>query len=107
MTTKPHRVQRKRTKGWRKPKNTIYVGRGTIWGNPFPISKNCTPEMAVERFAMHLHSYFSWVLGKPYGGKEYEDWIGPLRGKNLMCYCPLNQPCHADILLELANARKK
>jgi hypothetical protein len=27
-----------------------------------------------------------------------------LRGKNLACWCPLDQPCHADVLLELANA---
>lgn len=29
----PERVQRKRTKGWRMPANTIYVGRPTHWGN--------------------------------------------------------------------------
>jgi len=26
-----------------------------------------------------------------------------LRGKNLACWCALDQPCHADVLLELAN----
>ncbi len=30
--------------------------------------------------------------------------ISELRGKNLACWCPLDQPCHADVLLELANA---
>ena len=29
-----------------------------------------------------------------------------LRGKNLACWCPLGSPCHADVLLELANKRK-
>lgn len=29
--------------------------------------------------------------------------IAELRGKNLACWCPLDQPCHADVLLELAN----
>ena len=33
----PIRIQRKRTKGWRMPPNTVYVGRPTIWGNPFPV----------------------------------------------------------------------
>jgi hypothetical protein len=28
-----------------------------------------------------------------------------LRGKSLACWCPLDQPCHADVLLELANAK--
>jgi hypothetical protein len=27
-----------------------------------------------------------------------------LLGKDLACWCPLGQPCHADVLLELANA---
>lgn len=31
----PERIQRKRNKGWRMPPNTLYVGRPTIWGNPF------------------------------------------------------------------------
>jgi hypothetical protein len=30
-------------------------------------------------------------------------YLGELRGKNLACWCPLDQPCHADVLLELAN----
>ncbi|KMS57958.1 hypothetical protein V473_07255 [Sphingobium cupriresistens LL01] len=30
--------------------------------------------------------------------------IANLRGKNLACWCPLDQPCHADVLLEIANA---
>ena len=31
------------------------------------------------------------------------DWLAPLRGHDLACWCPLDQPCHADVLLELAN----
>jgi hypothetical protein len=30
-------IQRKRTKGWKSPPNTIYVGRPSIWGNPFTV----------------------------------------------------------------------
>ena len=33
----PTRVWRKRTAGWRMPANTVYVGRGSRWGNPFKI----------------------------------------------------------------------
>ena len=29
--------------------------------------------------------------------------LAALRGKDLACWCPLDQPCHADVLLELAN----
>ena len=31
----PERIQRKRTLGWRTQPNTVYVGRGSKWGNPF------------------------------------------------------------------------
>ena len=30
--------------------------------------------------------------------------LAELRGRDLACWCPLDQPCHADVLLELANA---
>ncbi len=33
-----------------------------------------------------------------------QDDFYQLRGKDLACWCPLDQPCHADVLLELANA---
>ena len=36
MVTKPRRIQRKAVRGWRLPPDTIYVGRGSKWGNPFP-----------------------------------------------------------------------
>jgi hypothetical protein len=26
-----------------------------------------------------------------------------LRGVNLVCWCPLDQPCHADVLIKIAN----
>ncbi len=32
-----------------------------------------------------------------------EDVRRELRGKNLACWCPSDQPCHADVLLEVAN----
>lgn len=34
---RPQRIQRKRTKGWRMPEGAVYVGRPTVYGNPFPI----------------------------------------------------------------------
>jgi hypothetical protein len=32
-----------------------------------------------------------------------EDYLAPIRGHSLACWCPLDQPCHADVLLHLAN----
>lgn len=85
------RIQRKRTKGWRMPKGAIYVGRPSQWGNPF------TGEQAVLCFEIYLRvwkrqDYFSC-----------ENYLAPLRGHDLACWCPLDKPCHADVLLRLAN----
>ena len=32
-----------------------------------------------------------------------DDVTRELRGRDLACYCPLDQPCHADVLLAIAN----
>ena len=87
----PQRIQRKRTKGWQKPANTVYVGRGTRWGNPFLASNEGGPQKAVDLYAAHLSAPFNAAARTH------------LAGKNLMCWCPLSEPCHAEVLLELAN----
>ena len=103
----PRRIQRQRTKGWRMPENAVYVGRPSRWGNPFEVGTDVTPQMAVERYALHLRDYFGWVdetfrrafYPWPVKSTELEAWVAPLRGKDLACWCPLDQPCHADVLL--------
>lgn len=69
------------------PEGAVYVGRPTKWGNPYrrPLSSD-----AVRMYAQ-----------KPPQAAILE--IEQLRGKDLACWCPLDQPCHADVLLELAN----
>ena len=120
---KPVRVQRKRVKGFNlqaaSPNGlpVVYVGRPSRWGNPFEVTPEYSRELAVQMYALHLSSYFGWVVretarawkGWPVQSTEFEDWIRPLRGKNLACWCGIRYnnderiPCHADILLELAN----
>ena len=87
---KPQRIQRKRTKGWTMPDNTLYVGRPSKWGNPFTVAEYGQGG-AVVKFRDYINHSF-----------EYDD-IKQLRGKNLACWCRLDEPCHADVLLELAN----
>ena len=84
----PVRIQRKRTKGWKMPANTVYVGRGSKWGNPFTFANSGRVHPAL-RFACEVAPLLD---------------VSPLRGKNLACWCALDQPCHADAILELANA---
>lgn len=92
----PIRVQLRRTKGWRKPDNTVVVSRPSKWGNPYAGDSNC-----LDRARMT--TLFRNLMARP----EKADFIAAvksdLRGKNLACWCPLNQPCHADVLLEIAN----
>lgn len=109
----PERIQRRRTKGWRMPENTVYVGRGSKWGNPWREGSTgwtikpgglidrephdpLTREQAVESYRNSVEWYANET--------EYAEYIrATLRGKNLACWCPLDQPCHADVLLEIAN----
>jgi hypothetical protein len=101
----PNRIQRKRTKGWKMPTGTLYVGRPTKWGNPF------TGQDAIKRYREIFVE--SIVLLKPgdtmfFNGREYTvDDLKELRGKDLVCWCPLNTPCHADELLEIVNREDK
>lgn len=79
------------------PENTVYVGRGSKWGNPFVVGEHGTAEECVEKFAMDIGWHNSRL------GFDLED-IEELRGKNLACWCKDGAPCHADVLLEIANA---
>jgi hypothetical protein len=94
---KPKRIQVRRVKGWRMPANTVYVGRPTKWGNPFPVAVYGREE-AVRRFEAQ---YRESLMREPIITRQMLD--RDLRGKNLACWCPLDQPCHADVLLRLAN----
>lgn len=104
----PVRVQRKRTKGWKMPENTVYVGRPGKWGNPYvvgveewdPRSRNMgtvTPKTVDE--CIELYKVFILEVNKNFT----ENNIHELKGKNLACFCSLDQPCHADVLLKIAN----
>ncbi len=100
----PIRVQRKRTKGWKMPENTVYVGRPTKWGNPFRVSGD--HDLAVYAFRCYLDGVSNPAIRNGhYDGKVAPtiEEIKTLKGKNLACFCPLDKPCHADILLEIAN----
>lgn len=107
MVEKPRRVQLRRTKGWRMPENTVKVDRtNKQFGNIFTIG--CRPSHFSSELPDHCDTieeavacfiYYADCRMQLTGGW----WIRPLRGKNLACWCPLDQPCHADVLLELAN----
>lgn len=105
------RIQRKRTRGWTMPLNTVYVGRPTIWGNPFPIITY--GERALDLYRRWIWSEMSeseMATLSHNGGPNFSladrrqrlNFVR-LRGKNLACWCREESPCHADILLAIAN----
>ena len=89
----PRRFQRSRRAGARLPEGVIVVTRPTKWGNPHPLDLGRAE--AVRRFEADLLA----------GGLRVsvEDARRELRGRDLACYCPLDEPCHADVLLIVAN----
>lgn len=80
------------------PKDAIYVGRPSIWGNPFVIGKDGSREEVVEKYRETL---LFWLDKWP--EKTRYD-LDQLRGKDLVCWCA-PKACHADVLLEIANGR--
>ena len=92
-STMPERIQRRRTKGWRKPDGSICVDRTSKWGNPFVVG-----ERGIRTAGSAVELYRMWLPGQ-----DLYRQLSELTGHDLMCFCPLDQPCHADVLLELAN----
>lgn len=95
--SEPKRIQRKRMKGWKMPENTVYVGRPTKWGNPYKLGWS-GPAGEVVRL------YRAYIEANQQSTERFALPLAELRGKNLACWCPLDQPCHADVLLEIANS---
>ena len=106
----PVRIQRKRTKGWKMPEGAVVCTRPGRWGNAYTVKECGSRQSAVTCFRVSRSTMPS----------EREAIRRELRGKDLVCWChlcprhqsgkPWNQscadcdPCHVDILLEIANA---
>jgi len=91
----PKRIQLKRVRGWRLPENAVSVARPSRWGNPLVIGKHVeTREEAVDGYRQQLEAM---------APDERADFLEPLKGKDLACYCPIGAACHGDLLLEWAN----
>lgn len=116
--SEPKRIQRKRVKGWRMPEGAVYVGRPSKWGNPFHLGTPfCGPTIrSVHTPAEAVAAFRAW-LGRDTLHPMFWDrdliaahvrikaslQRGDLTGHDLACWCPLDQPCHADVLLAVAN----
>jgi hypothetical protein len=100
----------RRKGGWRHDHpNAVVVARPSGFGNPFTIK---AAEAAGFTRRGCVAAFDDWLAGNPWacGADKYEAQrlailcaIPSLRGRDLACWCPLDQPCHADVLLRLAN----
>ena len=106
--TAPKRIRLSRTKGWRKPLSAITVARPTVYGNPFPVTDG-DRATAVARYREWLTNNLANEFANPDGWttRPRRADIEALRGLDLACWCPLDQPCHADVLLDIANQPTK
>jgi hypothetical protein len=100
-----------RRKGWRKPEGVIYVGRPTKWGNPFEIGVHGDRPTVIAM-------YRRWITTgrvpasvdldrdelRTRRRRVLDEAPHELRGHPLACWCKLGEACHADVLLEIANA---
>ncbi|GAA0946644.1 DUF4326 domain-containing protein [Pseudonocardia zijingensis] len=82
-----------RRPGWHKPPGTVYVGRPSRWGNPFDHRRSGGGRARV------VTAYRSWLRRHP---EVVEAARAELAGRPLGCWCPPGEPCHADVLLEVA-----
>ncbi|WP_068082884.1 DUF4326 domain-containing protein [Mycobacterium sp. E1747] len=118
----PERIQRRREKGWRMPEGAIYIGRPSRWGNPFTANM-WGLQTSLDAYSDMVRGFWNPILFHDCDDQDYaiayelrSDWLRrlnyhhpleavryELRGHDLACWCPLDQPCHADVLLELAN----
>lgn len=103
----PERVQLSRKAGWRMPENTVSVARPGRWGNPFKVGDRIQADpsqpTAVCFSQAEAVEAYRHLLAQPQMVKFREEVRSNLRGKNLACWCRPGTPCHADVLLELAN----
>lgn len=108
----PKRIQMSRQHPWRADNpDAVIVARPSKWGNPARVGditpvwretlgwpERHTRESAVDAFRRFVESR----------GATYRRAIRTeLAGHDLACWCPLDQPCHADVLLELANGGER
>jgi hypothetical protein len=93
----PRRLQLSRKNGYRLPQGAIVVSRPTKWGNPYKPD----PMTRAQAVAAYRRDLLAGKLRVSTADARRE-----LRGHDLACWCALDGPCHADVLLAVANAPK-
>lgn len=107
---KPKRIQRERRRGWRKPKGSVVVSRGTIYGNPFVVRADLEAGTIISNYPrlVSVRTNEESVLTFREYLRQNPDLVEQakrrLRGCDLVCWCALDEPyCHADVWIEVVN----
>lgn len=105
----PERLRLSRRAGWRLPPDARSVARPHVFGNPFTQEWFRDTGGTGDWRPPVVAAFRAWLAGTDHTDVEQERRaeilarLGELRGRHLACWCPLNGPCHADVLLEYAN----
>jgi hypothetical protein len=94
------RLQHRR--GVALPEGARYVGRPSRWGNPYVFERSSLQKgrVLVTSPAEAVRRYETDLFADPDRRAEARRLLA---GRDLACYCPLDGPCHADVLLRAAN----
>ena len=98
------RIQRKRSRDWKMPPNTVYVGRPTKWGNPYKLDGFLAGTLHITTREEAIYCYEAWLRKKLL---EQPHFLDELKGKDLACWCPLDKSCHADVILKIIEEMRK
>lgn len=133
MSAPPVRLQLSRKKGFdlqatSQAKNglvAVKIDRASSFGNPFPLWKGTSTSLGVTTPVWQVGTWSGPAMwfreseneARELSVKAFRAWLDHpaqsalrtqatkvLRGKNLACWCKADDPCHADVLLEIANA---
>jgi hypothetical protein len=111
----PIRVQRTRTKDGGIPSGAIYIGRPGRWGNPCrAIYSPAAGAWQADYDGVRVGTWPTRDGANRYATEAYRRLLrvtpdrvaaarAELAGRDLACWCKTSDPCHADVLLEIAN----
>lgn len=99
------------------PPGTVKVDRTTRWGNPFRVRKVSRDMSAVfdgetklgelpHKAATILCIQLFRLYATSRAHKE-PDWLKPLCGKDVACWCRMGSPCHADAIINIIQKDRK
>ena len=90
----------------KKDAHDVYIGRPSIWGNPYTHLANAhLAEFKVATREEAISKYRIWLTDKVHSDPIFREELLKLDGKTLGCWCK-PQSCHGDVIVEIINMIK-